>query len=81
MVRRLYPFKPFSSRWFNAPEIEYLMLVECRENPNVWIKVLHVDPEVKEGEHVAVGDSLGAFIRDSQLLEKTKGYDFVHSFW
>jgi hypothetical protein len=64
MVRKLYPFKPFSSRWFKAPEIEYLMLIECRENPDVWIKVLHVDPRVKEGENVAVGDPLGVFIRD-----------------
>jgi hypothetical protein len=63
-VRKLHPFKPPSSSWFKTPETEYLMLIECSENPDVWVKILHVDPQVREGDHVEVGEAIGSFLRD-----------------
>ena len=63
-VRKLHLFKPPSSSRFKSPETEYLMLIECSENPDVWVKILHVDPQVKEGDHVQVGEAIGSFLRD-----------------
>jgi hypothetical protein len=63
-VRRLYPFEPPAPKWFPTPRSEYAVLIECSENPEVWAKILHIQPSVKEGDYVDVGAPLGYFIRD-----------------
>lgn len=63
-VRKLYPFEPPVPKWFNAPKTEYMILIECSENPEVWAKILHIQPSVKEGDEIDVGTPLGCFIRD-----------------
>ena len=42
---------------------DYLILIECSENPNVFAKILHIKPSVKVGEKINFGDELGIFIR------------------
>jgi len=63
-VRKLYPFEPPIPKWFNAPKTEYMILIECSENPEVWVKILHIQPSVKEGDEIDIGTPLGCFIRD-----------------
>ena len=63
-VRKLYPFEPPVPKWFTAPKIEHMILIECSENPEVWAKILHIQPSVKEGDELDVGTPLGYFIRD-----------------
>lgn len=63
-VRKLYPFEPPAPKWFTAPETEYMILIECSENPEVWAKILHIQPSVKEGDELDIGTCLGYFIRD-----------------
>lgn len=64
IVRKIYPFEPPASPWFDAPKVERLVLIECLENSDVWAKILHIQPSVKEGDVVEVGSPLGYFIRD-----------------
>ncbi len=42
---------------------DYLILIECLENPNVFAKILHIKPSVKVGEKINFGDQLGIFVR------------------
>ncbi len=42
---------------------DYVILIECSQNPDVLAKILHIKPCVKAGEKLGVGDQLGAFIR------------------
>ncbi|MEM2884149.1 MAG: hypothetical protein QXY08_06180 [Nitrososphaerales archaeon] len=63
-VRRVFAFEPPSSTWFDAPKVEHMLLVECADNKEVWAKILHIQPSVKEGDKVDVGSPLGHYIRD-----------------
>jgi hypothetical protein len=58
------PEKPY------AVEHDHLILVDCDDDwcasagvDDVVARVLHVDPSVEAGDHVAVGDSLGEMVR------------------
>ena len=58
------PQKPY------AVEHDHLVLVDCDDEwcasagvDDVVARVLHVDPSVEAGDHVAVGDSLGEMVR------------------
>lgn len=42
---------------------DYVILIECSQNPDVLAKILHIKPCVKAGEKLWVGDQLGVFIR------------------
>jgi len=42
---------------------DYVILIECSENPEIFAKILHIKPSVKPGEKLGVGDQLGSFIR------------------
>lgn len=48
---------------FDAEETDYLIILESEENPNYLIKILHVNPKVKIGENLDVGDCMGTLIR------------------
>ncbi len=54
---------------FNADKYEYLILIRSRENKKKMIKILHVKPEVSEGDKIYVNDPLGTLVR-------TKHYSF-----
>ncbi|MDI6917112.1 MAG: hypothetical protein QMC80_04875 [Thermoplasmatales archaeon] len=42
---------------------DYVILIECSENPEIFAKILHIKPCVKADEKLCVGDQLGSFIR------------------
>lgn len=63
-VRKVYAFEPPASKWFDAPTVEHLILIECFDNKDVWAKIIHIQPSVKEGDMVDVGSPLGYYIRD-----------------
>ncbi len=44
---------------------DYVILIECSENPDIVAKVLHIKPRIKLGEKIDVGDELGVFIRSN----------------
>ncbi|MHA1641824.1 MAG: hypothetical protein ACTSUX_05700 [Promethearchaeota archaeon] len=43
---------------------DYLILISNSSNQNLVYKILHVRPEVTEGDHVYLGDPLGSMIRN-----------------
>ncbi len=43
---------------------EYLTLIQNKDNPKTVFKLLHVDPIVKKGQYIEVGDVLGTTIRN-----------------
>jgi hypothetical protein len=48
---------------FNAEETDYLIILKSDENPEYVIKMLHVNPKVKIGENLDLGDCVGTLIR------------------
>jgi hypothetical protein len=48
---------------FDAEENDYLIILKSEENPEYLIKTLHVNPKVKIGENLDVGDCMGTLIR------------------
>ncbi len=47
----------------SASELEYLILVQNEDDPNIYTKLLHVKPTVQKGDYVDVGDKIGEYIR------------------
>lgn len=50
-----YPNKP--------PLHEYLILIECTDNPEVYAKIIHVRPSVSVGDVIYIGDRIGILSR------------------
>jgi hypothetical protein len=50
-------------RGFEASTLDYVILLRSLENPERWIKVLHVKPRVHVGDIVRVGEPLGFLLR------------------
>ncbi len=48
---------------FQGTDYDFVTLLHSLENPERWIKVLHVEPVVKVGDIVSIGDALGRLIR------------------
>jgi len=48
---------------FEASTLDYVVLLRSLENPDVWVKVLHVKPCVPVGEVVRAGAPLGFLLR------------------
>jgi hypothetical protein len=48
---------------FDADETDYVIILESEENPKYLIKILHINPRVKVGENLDVGDCMGTLIR------------------
>jgi hypothetical protein len=59
-VRRV---KSPPGRGFGAPEHDTVTIIKSTEDRGRVVKVLHVDTVLKEGEEIAVGQSLGPLIR------------------
>ncbi len=51
------------SKLLNASELEYLILIENKDEPTTYTKLLHVKPTVKKGDYIDIGDKIGEFIR------------------
>lgn len=63
VVRCIRRFKSPRSKWFEVAEFEPLILIESDEDPQFLLKILHLDPSVRENDRVYVGDTLGAYLR------------------
>ena len=50
-------------RGFEASTLDYVVLLRSLENPDRWVKVLHVKPRVMVGDVVRVGAPLGFLLR------------------
>lgn len=48
---------------FKSSPYDYVILLQSLENPRRWIKILHLEPLVKVGDIVNVGDNLGILLR------------------
>ncbi len=62
-VKHIYAFTPPTSGFFPVADREHLLILESGGNPPRYIRLLHVAPSVKVGDHIAVGDDLGRLIR------------------
>ena len=51
-------------RFSEGIDKEYLTLIENRRDPKVVYKILHVNPTVKKGQAIEIGDILGTTIRN-----------------
>ncbi|MEM2169011.1 MAG: hypothetical protein QW186_04310 [Candidatus Bathyarchaeia archaeon] len=48
---------------FKSSSYDYVILLQSLENPKRWIKILHLEPLIKVGNIVNVGDDLGILLR------------------
>ena len=48
---------------FECSPHDYVILLCSSENPERWIKVLHVEPSVKVGDIIEIGEDLGVLLR------------------
>lgn len=48
---------------FKSTSYDYVILVQSLENPEYWVKILHLEPLVKVGDIVRVGEDLGTLLR------------------
>ncbi len=71
IVKGVRRFKSPTSKQFETPIFEPLILIENEDNPELLIKILHVNPSVQEGEHVYVGDQIGTHIRSGYFRRWT----------
>jgi len=62
-VKQIYAFTPPASGSFPVAEREHLLILESDGTPPRYIRLLHIVPSVKVGDHIAVGDALGRLIR------------------
>ncbi|KKK46298.1 hypothetical protein LCGC14_0816720 [marine sediment metagenome] len=61
MAKQLIAPKP---KFLGGIDKDYLILVSNTNNPNITYKILHIKPEVKVGEKISIGNSLGKTIRN-----------------
>jgi len=53
----------FYERRFECSDVDYVLLLRSRDNPERLVKVLHVKPHLKVGDFVKTGENLGKLIR------------------
>ncbi|MCX8170544.1 MAG: M23 family metallopeptidase [Candidatus Bathyarchaeota archaeon] len=53
----------FEDRGFEHSKVDYLIILRSLENKERLIKILHVKPEIKVGDKIAVGERIGTLIR------------------
>lgn len=63
IVRSVQRFKSPTSKWFETPPYEPLILIEIEDDPGFFTKILHLNPTVEENDRICVGDHLGTYIR------------------
>jgi hypothetical protein len=62
-LSKIYEIKTPRPRYFEAPETERLILITPKENPNTYVRLLHINSQIQTGTHVSVGDQLGVLLR------------------
>jgi len=62
-VTKIRRVKCPKGRGFKASDYDYVILLRSLENPERWIKVLHIEPSVKVGDTVEIGTDLGNLLR------------------
>lgn len=62
-VEKIRRVKCPEGKGFKSSKVDYLLILRSLENPKRVIKILHVDPIVKYGETIHVGQELGVLIR------------------
>lgn len=62
-ISKIHEFKSLQPKHFEAQETEQLILITPRENPNIYIRMLHINCNLPVGAHVTVGDPLGTLVR------------------
>jgi len=60
-IKELKAPKP---KFKNGIDKEYLILIKNKNHPDRIFKTLHINPTVKVGEHIEIGDILGTTIRN-----------------
>ncbi|UCD73188.1 MAG: hypothetical protein JSW01_00670 [Candidatus Bathyarchaeota archaeon] len=63
ILRSIRRFKSPRSKWFSPPPFEPLMLIESNDDPELFVKILHLNPSVQENDRVYIGDCIGTFLR------------------
>jgi hypothetical protein len=63
-VTKIFTYEPPLSKWFDSSRKAEAIFLEAKENPNIWVKILHLKPEVKVGDVVEVTDILGRYLRE-----------------
>jgi len=63
VISKIHEVKSPTPKHFKASETEHLIVVSPRENPNVAVKLLHINSNLERGAHINVGDYLGKLVR------------------
>jgi hypothetical protein len=56
-------FKTPKPKHFVGSESDYIIGIESNENPNLWVRILHVKPKVKINQKISVGDEIGTYLQ------------------
>ena len=62
-VTAVRQFKCHRRKGFKTSPYDYVILLCSSENPERWIKILHVEPSIKVGDIIEVGEDLGTLLR------------------
>ena len=62
-VKKIYKFKAPTPGFFLTQDQEDLIILESKGRPPLYIRLLHIVPNVKVGDQVSIGDKLGVLIR------------------
>ena len=62
-VTKIRRVKCPEGKMFESSIYDYAILLQSLENPERWIKILHVEPAVEVGETLEPGDDLGFLLR------------------
>ncbi|UCH01415.1 MAG: hypothetical protein JSV20_05925 [Candidatus Bathyarchaeota archaeon] len=63
VISKIHEVKSPVPKHFKASETEHLIVVSPRENPNVAVKLLHINSNLERGMRINVGDYLGKLVR------------------
>ena len=62
-VTRIKRVKCPEGKMFKSSSHDYVILLRSLENPERWIKILHLEPAVEVGETLEPGDGMGVLLR------------------
>jgi hypothetical protein len=62
-IKKIYAFKPPTSKFFDGHNLEQLIIVESMVRSDTHIRLLHIDSELNVGDFVSTGDTLGTIVR------------------
>jgi len=62
-ITLIRPFRPPNPKTFRGSDRDWIIVVKCFSNPDLCVRILHLEPEVDVGEKVHVGDAIGRYLR------------------